>query len=442
VRFPTYLALAVTILTSQACASAQSPGRERVAAGIAKRVDLPALTLPPTSTDWSPPPGTTLDDGLAVEEAVSFALWNNADFQTALAGLGLARADLIEAGLLRNPIFSLLLPWGPKQLEFAATLAADQIWQRPKRIADARLNAEAVAEQLIATGLRLVGDVRLAFFDALASERRLTLAAEQTEIATRTVALVEGQLRAGEVSEFEARLARAEAVRLHTARLGRLSARDLALVRLRTLAGLEPSRDIRLVEPPLLGSLCAPSEELLKSALMGRPDVRAAELQLEAAGLRAGLERARILSLTASLDANAKGSQGFEMGPGLAVELPILSQNQGRRARSAAELEQARRRYVALRASVAADLAAANIGLSEARQTALLLNEDAAATLGTAGQQAERLYAAGEISLLALLQTRQRLIELEVARTDARFGVHRAVVGVELAAGNSCGARR
>ena len=46
-------------------------------------------------------------------------------FKSRSTDLGFARADLIEAGQLRNPILSLLFPWGPKQFE--ATLhAADR----------------------------------------------------------------------------------------------------------------------------------------------------------------------------------------------------------------------------------------------------------------------------------------------------------------------------
>ena len=64
-----------------------------------------------------------------------------------------------------------------------------------------------------------------------------------------------------------------------------------------------------------------------------------------------------------------------------------------------------------------------------------------AASLATARQQAESLYAAGEISLLTLLETRQRLIDVEATRVDAMFGVNRAIVRLEQAVGRTCGAR-
>jgi outer membrane protein TolC len=100
---------------------------------------------------------------------------------------------------------------------------------------------------------------------------------------------------------------------------------------------------------------CGPLPDLLREALVARPDVRAAELAVEAAGARLGWERARILTLTAVLDANGSGSEGFEAGPGLDLGLPLADRNQAGRARAAAELERASRAYVAAQQRVAAN---------------------------------------------------------------------------------------
>lgn len=55
---------------------------------------------------------------------VAIALWNNAALQA-----DLAQADLVEAGLLRNPNFSLLLPVDPRPFEFALTAPVNAIWR-------------------------------------------------------------------------------------------------------------------------------------------------------------------------------------------------------------------------------------------------------------------------------------------------------------------------
>ena len=429
-----------TIILTAACAIPQAPERATVAAGITEGTGIATHGLPLPAKEWTMPPGASIDDGLTVEEAVATALWNNARFQAALAALGIARADLVEAGLLKNPVLSLLFPWGPKQLEFTATWSVDALWQRPKRIADAKFNAEVVAAQLVSAGLNLAADVRLAFLDAVVAERRLVLATEQAEIGARAADLAQGRLRAGDISEFEAGLSRTDAARLEAARLVRISARDLAYIRLRTLIGLESqSAPLRLSAPaPASAASCGAPQDLVRLALAARPDVRAAELQIEAAGARAGLENARIVALTVALDANAKGSEGFEMGPGVSVELPIFSQNQGRRSRAVAEIEQASRNYLAARAAVTSDVASALVGVTEAQAVLRVLGSEIAKTLADARRQADRLHEAGEISMLELLATRQRLIDSEAARVDAELGVNRATVRLEQALGRAC----
>src|SRR5690349_13947037 len=126
---PSRIALAVALAATAACATTGQPDRRalddairgRVASGI--RVEGAAPL----------PPGASVADGLTSQEAVAIALWNSPSFQATLADLGIARADVAEAGLLRNPVFSLLFPVGPKQLEWTLQLPFDAIWQRPRR---------------------------------------------------------------------------------------------------------------------------------------------------------------------------------------------------------------------------------------------------------------------------------------------------------------------
>src|SRR6266850_2401538 len=100
------------------------------------------------------PPAVSFDDGLTEDEAVGIALWNHPGFHTDLASLGFSRADVVEAGLLRNPILSLLFPLGPKQLESTFSWPIEPIWQRPPRLAAGELDAARVGESLVARSFR------------------------------------------------------------------------------------------------------------------------------------------------------------------------------------------------------------------------------------------------------------------------------------------------
>src|SRR5262249_39192946 len=82
------------------------PGWDRsdVSAEVTGRTGLP-LGPPPPPGLFVLPYGICLENGIRGEEAVLIALWNNAAFQEVLTDLGIARGDLIQAGLLPNPEF-------------------------------------------------------------------------------------------------------------------------------------------------------------------------------------------------------------------------------------------------------------------------------------------------------------------------------------------------
>src|SRR4029453_6313933 len=63
-----------------------------------------------------------LHDTLTVDGAIQVALLNNRNLQALYADLGVAQADLVQAGLLRNPVFDgavrFLVGGGQPELEF------------------------------------------------------------------------------------------------------------------------------------------------------------------------------------------------------------------------------------------------------------------------------------------------------------------------------------
>ena len=237
------------------------------------------------------PPDVTFDDGLTAEEAVAIALWNSPSFEATLADLGVARADLVEAGLLRNPIFSFLFPLGPKQLEWTLQFPFDAFWQRPRRVAAAQLNADAVGERLVWDALTLVAQARTAHADAVIADRRLQLTIENAGLVQRLTEITEARLQAGDISEFEARAVRSDAARVQVVRRAVEHDRNLARPTLDALLGLDmPVEQLRPVQSGVTdASACGTEAARLEIAFASRPDVRAAEIGIEAAAQRARL---------------------------------------------------------------------------------------------------------------------------------------------------------
>ena len=386
------------------------------------------------------PPDVNPTDGLTQEEAVAIALWNSPSFQATLVDLGIARADLVEAGLLRNPIFSLLFPLGPKQLEFTLQYPFDALIQRPKRVAAAQLNARAIGERLVWDALSLVAQVRTAHADAITSDRRLALAAQNAEVTGRLADITDARFRAGDISDLEARAPRIDARRTDVVRRAVQHDRDLARLTLAALLGLDrvpeqlqPSVSRAYDAPP-----CPVDERRLQEALASRPDVRAAELTIEAATARARWERSRVLALIGVLDANGRGTEGFEMGPGVNVDIPIFNRNQGGSARATVEIERASRLYAAARAQVIADVRSAGVRVSQAQLALEAWTDQIVPSLETEQRQAESAYTAGEVALLNVLDVSRRLVDGRMRQLDAQADLFRARIALERAIGRYC----
>jgi cobalt-zinc-cadmium efflux system outer membrane protein len=429
----------VTLLLPAACASnpaAVTP--QTVSSGIAERARIDPQGWP-TRERGALPPGVSLADGLTLEEASAAALWNNPAFQLALTDLGVARADVTEAGLLRNPVLSVLFPWGPKQFEATASWAIDSIWQRPRRLAAARLDVDAIAARLIQDGVVLVGTVRSAYIQAVSAGRRAEIARETANAVARFADIVEARLKGGEISELEARATRDDRLVAEVAARGAEHDRALALTRLKAIVGLPQDTTFTLtLLPELAVQDCGDVTVLVKDALAARPDVRAAEIAVEAAAARAGLARAQAVAVTAMLDANGEGKEGFEMGPGVTVELPVFSRNSGGRARAAAAFTQAQARYLLVRARVDEDVHTAAATLARARDVVGLWEGEALQSVTVAQRQAQLAYEAGELQLLAALDANRRFGTVRLGALDARRDLLMAAAALDQAVGRNC----
>jgi cobalt-zinc-cadmium efflux system outer membrane protein len=426
----------LSITSCAACASSgQVPDRSSVDSAIRERANAGIRV----ESDEPLPPNVAVTDGLTSEEAVAIALWNSPSFQATLADLGLARADVVEAGLLRNPVLSLLFPVGQKQLEWTLQFPIDAIWQRPKRVAAAQLNAQAVGERLVWDGLTLVAQTRTAHADVVIAERRLQLTIENADLVQRLAAITEARLKAGDISELDARAARSDAARVQAVRRAVEHDRELARVTLAALLGMAAESDqLRTIPGPLVDlSACGLEPARLEDALAARPDVRAAEIAIEGAAQRARWERSRVLTLIAVLDGNGTGASA-NAGPGVNVDIPIFARNQGGIGRADAEIERAGRQYSAVRAQVVADVRSASVRAVQAEQAIAAWRDEIVPSLEVEQRQAESAYQAGEIPLYGLLDVSRRLVDGRTRLLDAEADLRRATIGLERSMGRSC----
>lgn len=373
------------------------------------------------------PPGVTLSDGLSGDEAIALALWNNPGFGATLTSLGFARADLQEAGFLRNPIFSLLFPLGPKQLEFTLNWPFEALWQRPRRVAAAKLDVERVASSLVQSGLDLVRDARLAHAEVLLAQQRLELGRESARVRGELARIAGSRLLAGDTSEMETNALRIDAARADEDRARFEFETRLAQMRLRSLIGLaEDPEPFVAVEPEAPQSPPGDVNALVRQALAARPDVRAAELAMESAAAKAGWERSKLLTFTATLDANGEGKDGFEMGPGLQLELPLFNRNRAGVSRAQAEIERASFQYIEVRRRVALEVREASLLHAHASEGIDILRSRVLPLVDQELRRAEKIYADGQVPYLVVLETTRQRLDAGLREAELLANIRRA----------------
>jgi cobalt-zinc-cadmium efflux system outer membrane protein len=410
--------------------------RKHVAAGIEERT---GFSLGPEGQpgERSIPEDVSLDDGLSEDEAILLSLWNNAAFHEVITELGFSRADLVQAGLLSNPVLSVLFPIGPKQLEFAVTFPLEALWLMPRRVSVAKLQHERVGKLLMQEGVDLVRDVRIAYGNLLLARQREELASQAKDLRRHIAELVEHRYTSGAISQLEASTAKIDALRAEQEAAHWRRESDVAREELKNLLGLhdgkarltlETTADARPV------SLDASPASYIERALAARPDLRAAELAIEAGEEQSGLARWDWLRLSAIADVNEEGKSGFEIGPGLDVEIPLFDWNQGGMARAAARLQRALRHYFTVRDQIVLEVGKSHARFLQARENLRKSREEILPALEEAARLAETAYQEGSTSYLFVLETTRRLVEergrdaeLEAAVSYARAELERSI---------------
>jgi len=325
---------------------------------------------PPTTDDAVKP---LLQGELTLDQVVQIALANNRNLQATLAELGIARADLIEAVTVRNPILDgeIRFQGEPRNpFEIAITQTLLDLFQLPSRRRFGRALFEASKLRVTGTVINFAAEVRSHYYDLQAAQQILARQRVITDAARASTELSQGQHIAGNISDLdlenEQGLYEQAKLDLARAELEALQAReilvaDLGLVDAKTSFKL-PERFTPIPEKEI--SL----ENLEERALAERLDLQVTRQELEAAQRRVPVARWAVFSdLSVSVHHDGESDGQVTTGPGLAVPIPIFNRAAGQRARAAALLRQAQEQLAALTVSARSEVRAARERLLEAR---------------------------------------------------------------------------
>ena len=297
-----------------------------------------------------------LHDELSLSSAVQIALLNNTTLLATYEELSLAQADVVQAGLLRNPVFSANIATAERDaldpnIIFGVTQDFLDVLMLParKRIAASQFEAAKmrVADQVLA----LASDVRTAFLMLQGAEQVLAMRRLVAASARAAAELAGRQQEAGNLSDLSLAVEQGlyEQIKLDAARSEAdvLSARE-RLTRLMGVWGLDTAWKIkpRLPDVPTVEvdfdhlEALAVAQRLDLDALLRETQALSHALSVVKStrwtpGITAGVDVARLKS----------GGGTIVVGPKASVELPIFDQRQAMVARLRAELRASELRY-------------------------------------------------------------------------------------------------
>lgn len=383
-----------------------------------------------------------LEDELTPDRAVQVAFANNRDVQATLEELGIARAELIAASTIRNPLAhaEIRFPAAPVlPFEFGLTQSLLDLLQLGNRKKMGWAQFEAARVRVSAAVINFASQVRRSYFDLLAA--RKVLAREDTILTAQQAAteLVRRQHDSGNISDLdlEHEQARYEQVKLDHARaeLDELQAREHLIAHL----GLVQRTELKLPEdfpdPPAAEMT---DDEVTAQVMTRRLDIRMAQREIEAAERALGVTRiAALEGLEVGAHVEKEPDGKITSGPSVEVPIPIFDRGAAQKARARAMLRQARQRFAALTSTARSESRAARERLLEARSRAAYLREVVIPRRDRILKLTQLEYNAMQRGVFQLIDARQNLASAQreevVATRDywvAKTELEAALLGV------------
>jgi outer membrane protein, heavy metal efflux system len=382
---------------------------------------------------------------LTVASAVQIALLSNRELQATFGEIGIAQADVIQAVTIPNPSvdFEVQFPVGASQMNRYAWLIAQEfveILMIPLKRKIAQEELEAAKLRVAAETLRLVAQVKAAYFTLQGDQQLLVRLKLIQETNAAALELAQRQFEAGNITDFallqaqssysqgRLDLAKAEAdLRSQREKLNRL------------LGFWGPKTDWKIVGDIMpIPKSDLRTKRLEALAVAQRLDLRAAQRQLTGVVFALGLTNTYrwvpVLKMGFAGERDIDGA--LNMGPSFSLELPIFNQGQSRIARGEARLRVAENKLEALAVDIRSEVRELRDKLLSLADMAKYYHDDLLPTRIRIVNKATLEYNAMQLSPYELFLAKSQELEAERGYIDtlrdywiARAELERAVGG-------------
>ena len=382
---------------------------------------------------------------LTPNSAVQVALLNNHELQATYEEIGIAQADVIEAGLLRNPLFSIERRLPGQALEVELLTQFIDILFLPARKRAARAQLEAAKARVGNEILKTVAEVRAAFYE---HEGNLQIGDFTAEIEKAAAASAEAALQlhqAGNIRDLE--LANEEALHVQ-AKLDVGKGQALAVEsreKLNKLIGAWGEQTNWTIAPRLPDP---PKKEVGAAGLESRAIEQRLDLvalRYEALGQAQSLGFARFQEVAQQFEIGGHYVREIpgehSIGPSFRIPIPLFNFGQGVKARGEAKLRQLQQRYLGLAVQIRSDVRTARDRMLNARAIVDYSQGTMLPLRHRVLEESQLQYNAMQISLSDLLRAKQEEVNAARQSVEAQRDYWVARAELEKAVGGSLNGR-
>ncbi|MDZ4753023.1 MAG: TolC family protein [Phycisphaerae bacterium] len=377
---------------------------------------------------------------LSADGAVQIALLNNRNLQAVYEDLNLAQADLVQAGLLKNPVLSgeVRFATAGGGTDVVLDLSQDfvSLLSMPLRKGRAQAQFEAAKVRVTGAVLDLASETRVAYNELQAAEQRRELRGTVAEGMAASYEFAKRLRAAGNTRELDLFNERA---RYEQSKLD-LAASEADVVQLREtmneLMGLwGDSVGWRIAGrlPPIPADEI-PSEGLEARAVERSGDLELARREVEVAARTLGI--AKPFALLQELNTGVASERDFDgswsVGPSWSLPIPLFDQGQGEIGTANARLRQAAQHYYATAVALRARVRAAHAAVLSARDRALYVEKVMLPLREKIVDESQLHYNAMQVSAFQLLQAKRDQVEGGVLYVESLRGYWLARAKLEL----------
>lgn len=373
--------------------------------------------------------------------SLSDAMARAADASPAAVAARAARpidvAGVDVAGQRPNPDLAFEYDKETPHWAFTGTLPIEVSGKRQRRIDVANATLAVTDAETARIGADLRADVRRAYYEVVAAERRITIAQELQALATRARDAAQERFQTGAAPRLEAlqaSLALAQADNEVASARGEAAA---ARAELNALLAYPPTAAPGLTEPLESGPLPT-LEAATQQTIAGNAELAVLQKRIDEARARANLARAMRRpdpSVMGALTYDAPGEFTVGWRAGASIALPLFTTGKADVVVADATVRRAEADREARVAEIAGTVAAALDRAAAAKQTVDRYLSDILPASQQVEQMADESYRAGQTGLPAYLQTVQAARDVRQRALQAGLDYQHALADLERAMG-------